>query len=500
MNINRPIGYPSSVISQLTGMRRDMEDLSRQLGTGLKATSYGGLGAGRSLAISFRSKLETTQTYQQSIDVVALRLKSTTQTLTHMQSVVDETRKSFDPNRFDLLADGVTGQQKTAVSAMVEFLGLLDSEVAGRYSFGGRETNEAPVESYEHIMNGDAGRAGFRQILDERRQADLGTGTGRLTVGAAGPVATIAEDGTHPFGFKLQPAQSTLSNATVTAPSGSPPSMSVTFSAQPKAGESLTVTLDMPDGTRTTVKVVAGDTQDPAKGLFQIGATPDDTAANLVATLSDRIGFAAETELTAASAVAASGNFFDTRNGQPPQRVAGPPFASATAMTAGTTTDTVFWYKGENTAMPTGSPRGDVQAMVDTNVSVSYGMRANEEAFTWNIRQFAVMATADLSAGDAAAKGLHQSLAIKLKGNLASPEGKQSLTAVHMEIALAQTATEQAKERHTQSAGTLKGYLSDLEGVDDNEVSVQLLALQTNMQATYQASSMLFKMSLTNFL
>ncbi|MCW1843954.1 hypothetical protein [Prosthecomicrobium hirschii] len=501
VNLTSPPGYSASVVAQLMTMRSQMEDLSRQLGTGMKATTYGGLGTERSVAVSLRSKLENTGAFQQTIGLMDIRLKTTSTTLTHMQNVIDETRKAFDPNQFNLLSDGVTGQQKNAYNALNEFLGLMNSETAGRYMFGGRQTDKPPAETIDRIMDGFGTQAGFKQVMAERRLADLGTGNGRLSLTAAAGVVTLAEDGSHPFGFKLNAVTSSLANATVAAPSGSPQTTSVTFTGQPAVGQSLTVTLDMPDGTSTSVTVKVGETTEPDKGLFALGATPDDTAANLQSVLANRLAFAAGTDLTAASAVAASGNFFDTFGGQAPQRVDGPPFDTATALVDGTVANTMQWYKGENGALaPGASPRNQVQAQVDTNVSISYGMRGNEEAFTWNMRQFAVMAAVDMSAGGTTEKALQSSLASKLKANLASPPGTQTLTSVAMEIALAQQGNKQAGERHTQTAGTVQTFLDGIEQSDKNEVGVKMLALQTSMQASYQATSILYKLSLTNYM
>ncbi len=45
--------------------------------------------------------------------------------------------------------------------------------------------------------------------------------------------------------------------------------------------------------------------------------------------------------------MAAANNFFNVDAGQPPMRVAGPPFDSATSLVAGTPANTVTWYTGE---------------------------------------------------------------------------------------------------------------------------------------------------------
>src|SRR5205085_12611107 len=93
------------------------------------------------------------------------------------------------------------------------------------YLFSGLATDKPAVESFDHIMNGDGARAGFKQIMSERNKADLGTnGLGRLVVSA--PAATsvnVAEDAAgSPFGFKIAGINSTITGAIVTGPTGSP--------------------------------------------------------------------------------------------------------------------------------------------------------------------------------------------------------------------------------------------------------------------------------------
>ena len=74
--------------------------------------------------------------------------------------------------------------------------------------------------------------------------------------------------------------------------------------------------------------------------------------AHLQAALTSAIGTLAATSLTAASAVAASNDFFNIDGTHPPQRVAGPNFATATSLEAGTPANTVSWYIGEMGADP----------------------------------------------------------------------------------------------------------------------------------------------------
>ena len=84
----------------------------------------------------------------------------------------------------------------------------------------------------------------------------------------------------------------------------------------------------------------------------------------------------------------AAGDFFNVDAGQPPQRVAGPPFDTATAFVAGTPADTVTWYTGEMGADPA---RATATARVDTSITVSYGLRANEQGLRWVVQNVAAL-------------------------------------------------------------------------------------------------------------
>ena len=108
----------------------------------------------------------------------------------------------------------------TALSNLDEILGLLNTQAGDRYLFSGRAADQPAVESLDHIMNGDGARAGLKQVIAERNQADLGaSGLGRLLISA--PTVTSVrrrEDVVSPFGLKLAGVNSTLGNATVTGP------------------------------------------------------------------------------------------------------------------------------------------------------------------------------------------------------------------------------------------------------------------------------------------
>jgi len=104
-----------------------------------------------------------------------------------------------------------------------------------------------------------------------------------------------------------------LTGATVTGPSGSPAAVSVNLGASnPSNGDQVTFTFNLPDGTTEAIQLTASTATPPPSGSFTIGATSTATATNLKAALNTALGTLANTALVAASAMAASDNFFNT--------------------------------------------------------------------------------------------------------------------------------------------------------------------------------------------
>ncbi len=137
---------------------------------------------------------------------------------------------------------------------------------------------------------------------------------GRLSVSsppATTTVTSVAEDGSS-FGLKLLSVQSSLTGATVTQPAGTPKSTSVDLGAvNPKDGDKIKFNFTLPDGTTDAIELTATTTNPAPAGSFLIGADTAATTANLQSTLTSSIKTLSDTSLVAASAVAASNNFFN---------------------------------------------------------------------------------------------------------------------------------------------------------------------------------------------
>jgi len=344
------IGAQSGLaVQQLVNLRKQFDDLQRQLSTGQKSADYAGLGINRGITVSLNSQLSAISGYSDTIDLVSTRINLMNTALGGMSDLSSSVKAAMSQATTSPSGTGYALAQQTGQSSLDQLLALLDTRAGDRYLFSGRATDQPPTETLDHILNGDGARAGLKQLISERNQADLGTsGLGRLVVSA--PTATsvqVDEDSTSPFGFKLASVTSNLTNATVSGPSGSPASLSVDLSGgNPSDGDTLNLRFNLPDGTTANLTLTATTNSPPGPNQFTIGATPAATTANLQTALTGALGTLASTSLTAASAVAASNAFFDADASNPPQRVDGPPFDTATGMVAGTAANSVIWYTG----------------------------------------------------------------------------------------------------------------------------------------------------------
>src|ERR1041384_5208475 len=98
------------------------------------------------------------------------------------------------------------------MNSLDQLLALLNAQAGDRYLFSGRAPDTPAVETLDHILNGNGSRAGLKQLINERNQADLGSdGRGRLTIGAGGPNTGQIDEKATTFGFKLGSGHTTLS-------------------------------------------------------------------------------------------------------------------------------------------------------------------------------------------------------------------------------------------------------------------------------------------------
>ncbi len=385
---------------------------------------------------------------------------------------------------------------------------MLNVDVDGRYLFSGRAQDVKPVESFDNIMRDPLlpGPAGVRTLISQRYDADRGVNDlGRLTTTLAGTNVAIAREIPLPdagYGFQVSAAISNSSGIAATFTAGPPGSAAFNVTGPPLAGEKIALTVTLPDGATRTIELEARPqfSSGPAETGFNVDpASNANTAANLNNAVRAALQKETRTHLQATSAMRASRDFFAGSNNNQPLRIPGPgPYTTVTAPpAAGAPGATLIWYKGDDDA--TVSARNTAPLQIDQGQVVATGARANEQAFREGLAAFAAFSAMGFPANDANNRDRYEALTDRIRTTL-SFVTTQKPSDIGVEIAAAQTSMANAKDRHRTTINMLEAARGDVEDANQEEVATSILTLQTRLQASYQTTSILSRLTLTNYL
>jgi len=352
------IGFSNSQFGQaVQNLNTQLTNLSTQLATGEKSTTYSGMGLNEGFAIAARSQLSSISAFTDTITNVNTTIDTANTALQSFSQITGQVQSDAAATPQDINSTGQTIGQQNAQAELSSLVGILNTQAGDRFIFSGSAINTPSVASVDDILNGTGTQAGLKQVIAERAQADDTTGLGRLVITAptvaAPTTVSVAEDvAGSPFGLKLNSVSSSLTGATVTGPSGSPAAVSISLGAatNPNPGDQVTLNFNLPDGTTASVQLTATTTNPPPAGSFLIDppptSSPANTAANLNAALNTAIGTLANTTLVAASAVEAGHDFFDpsgtaTGNLAKNQLATPAPITGATLLSGAANTDSL---------------------------------------------------------------------------------------------------------------------------------------------------------------
>src|SRR6478609_1183260 len=313
MSIDGVSGRTSYIGTSIIGLRNQLNDLTQQLASGKVSTTYAGQGADRGFALSLRAQVSAIDAFADTATNVNTRVSVLNLALQGMSDIGKAVKSAAAASTIVLNNNGQTSGQITAQAAFSNAVSLLNTQSGDRYLFSGRTTDTAATVPADVMLNGTGTQAGLTQLINERRQADQGVGLmGHLTLSSpSATVTSLAEDGSS-FGLKLGAISSSLTGATVTQPSGTPPAATIDLGAvNPTDGDKITFNFNLPDGTSEAFSLTATTTNPPPAGSFLIGGNTAATTVNLQAALTSSIQTLSDTSLVAASAISASDNFFN---------------------------------------------------------------------------------------------------------------------------------------------------------------------------------------------
>ncbi|MGO4717316.1 hypothetical protein [Bradyrhizobium sp. 2TAF24] len=284
----------------------------------------------------------------------------------------------------------------------------------------------------------------------------------------------------------------TFANATA------PAALTINVVSQPNAGDKVAVRLALRDGTTTTLVLQAQTSADAASVTdFAIGATPAATAQNLSGALQRALNRAAETTLAASATARATADFFagSAAPGLAPRRIDFSGAAPAYAQTP--SASTVVWYRGEIAA---GDPRAAIAVRTSATATVGIGARANEDAIRAAVAGFAALAVSDMDKVTAATPATAERWKALGAQALTLLPGKDALDGIAGALGLASSALADAQAQNKTVRTILQSHLDHLENAPTEELVVRLVDVQNRLQASYQVTSMLSKLSLLNYL
>jgi hypothetical protein len=214
---------------------KQLSDLQNELTTGVKSSTFSGLGPQGGVTIGLNSQLAALNEYANTIATVGTRLTIAQTDLTQLSNIASSVQGSTVASNFVIDSTGQTSTQKAAADQLDQMLSILNTPAGDRYIFSGTATTQPATAATDQILNGNGAAAGLKQLIAERNQADLGAnGLGRLVI----PSATAALVGT---GAALSPDATGTGTVSLTG-------TTTLASLGIKTGDTITVS----DGTNQT--------------------------------------------------------------------------------------------------------------------------------------------------------------------------------------------------------------------------------------------------------
>lgn len=573
------LGQNLRVRKDIAGLRSRLNEAQTQLASGYKANTHGGLGSSATVAQELRHRLSRLEGYNTSIATIGMRLETVQKGLNTLQKNTEKLTETVYATYAPGNIEAIEHSRVEARSILHTNISILNMSQGSRYLYSGSDISTRPVIDTESMINGSGGRMGLSDVVALRLQADTGTGSGRLSTAEAAGVVTVTHDG-GVFGMRLTDITGPAGSVTVpaVAETAANTSAGTIDTAAVALGERVVLSFEMPDGTASTITMIAGTAPLPASPAkdtyyFDTGSGPsfDSVLGGAITTLVGR-------EMTGASGIAAAGDFFD--HGAPRIPDGAPATATGLAISSGTVVD---WYQGESaveqvngpatdptlltptagdvymidsvgpaagvwagregmlatfngvgwtyTAPETGSrviadaatpgaparmytfdagtgawtdagqaptqtsARDSVTAKVDDGMSVSHGVRADEQGIRDNLKAAALLLAADL---DTAAPDPYQQVARKVTGLLRTAHS--DVISTQAEIGVVQERLVKLNESHKDFKAMINNQVLEVEGVDDFELSARLQEMMTRLESSYKIVARLQDMSLTNYI
>ncbi|MBY6093040.1 flagellin [Maritimibacter alkaliphilus] len=163
---------------------------------------------------------------------------------------------------------------------------------------------------------------------------------------------------------------------------------------------------------------------------------------------------------------------------------------------AGTSGYETTFYNGTDLLDETGAPNDRLTARIDTGTEISYGVQANDRAFTQLMQGLAMIATTDPAAIDD--EDAYEAWMTKAVDMISA--GVSGVLELETELGGQQNRVATMIETQESRIDLYNSQILDLEGVDEYEAATRLTTLQTQLQASYQVTSLMNSLSFLNYM
>lgn len=464
------IGTSGQNFYAMTQATRDgLALVQQQMTSGQKHATYGSMGAASQGWLDFSAASGRADALINGIDAQHMRLKLIDSSFSSLSKTLKTTHS--------MLSGGLTAfqaGQSTAQNALTMIADLLNTKNGNVPLFGGAALSGNAVISAKAMIDGDGTQPGLRVLINERIAADTGgNALGRLGLSATGTSLTLSANG-GAFGYTLRGASTNVAGLSVAQAAGPPATLTISGSASLAAGDQIMVKLGLPDGSEESVTLVAGENGFPVGPFY---------GASAAAALSARLADLTPALKTASAKTVASAYFAGSV-----QRVSGTPAATAVTLSPATS---MPWYTGQTSA----DPRQSVQVLVGDGQTVRAGVQANETAFTGIL---AAAASLSVLVEDSAL--LTREGQAAMQARLLPALSDTALTQMQAVFGLVQNQLSDARSVQNGIKTIADNYLSNTNRTDNTEAAAELLTLQNQLQASYQAGATILKLSLVNYL
>ena len=196
-------GGLTTITADSAAIRRQLDTLTGQAGSGMVSTTFGGLGGTAPAALALTPALTQVQAWKANVDSANGRLQATQSALTQISDIASSFFAQTN-NLNGLSATMVDATAASARDALKQVAGLLDTRFGDSYVFAGTDTTNPPVPDPDNILT-----SGFNTAI-ATSVAGLAVNGGAATIASTMAVASSNVPGTSPFSAALSQPAATL--------------------------------------------------------------------------------------------------------------------------------------------------------------------------------------------------------------------------------------------------------------------------------------------------